>query len=393
MAEETKETVSVHENIMKLNSALEGLPGASQIMKSLGEEAIKTGDIKITKQDNPDNRTAPETVKPSVIPQMKTEEPEVKPETAKPEDVIDEVETNPLLAAKGVKNKKEVAFENFDQVKSTIKKDFGIDVKDEKDFGKILNSSKKWREDAAKVPELEEKITQFNDIFEKMPDSLLNSVKAFFNGQEDWDKEITSRPKFDFNKPVEKQNVENLVNFYFPGEFTKEDFDNDEKPSGLKIAEKAAKDRFLSDKREIESASAAQLRMSEMRLTAKKASIASSLNTLKQSFPEIDKAEEKRLTKALESGDILSLFTNKDGSYKPDAAKKLFLAEYGESAIENLMKVSAKRAESKANEDILTRGADKPKPEKGGAVNEEKSVEVKKVIDSMTQGLNRGKTY
>ena len=400
MAEETneKEVLGINQGILKLNNALSGLPGANDIMQQLGEEAIKTGDIKMVKVDGSQLEKIPETAKTSDIPLMKDEEKkpegEKKPAAEKKVETDEEEITNPILKSmKQTSKKGDVTFENFDQVKATIKKDFGIEIKDEKDFGKVINSSKKWREDAAKLPELEEQIGQFNKLFEEMPAPLLDSMKAFFAADPNWDRPIVSRPRFDFSKPVENQNIKELVKHYFPDDFTKEDFEAEEKSPALKIAEKAAKDRFVSDKNGLEEKSAAQVRQSTERLNSRKASIASSLTILKQSFPEIDKAEEKRLTKALESGDINSLFINKDGSFKPDAAKKLFLAEYGEGAIENLMKMSAKRAESKANEDILTRGADTPKPKKGGAVGDEKTIEVMKVVNNMTQGMNKKRTY
>ncbi len=411
----TTERVVVSQGLSNLASAMEGLPGAAQILKSTSDAAVKEGLIKTVTAEGNDLTKIPETVKTSTIPKMRTEEQtagntentntatadatentsvENKDTKTADEDNSADEETNPLLKSLNAgKKAKAVVFENFDQIKATAKKEFGIDIKDEKDFGKVFSSSKKWREDAAKVPDLESKVAQFNEIFENMPDSLLNSVKDYFDAKPDWDKHITNKPKFDFSKPVEKQKVEELVNYYFPGDFTEDDFKAEEKGKDLKIAEKAAKDRFNSDKLGLENDSAAQMRLSEARIEGRKTSIASSLTTLKQSFPEIDKSEEKRLTKILESGDINSLFINKDGSYKPGAAKMLFLAEYGEGAIENLMKVSAKRAESKANEDILTRGADTAKPNNGGAVADKNAIEVKKVIEGMTQGLNTKRTY
>lgn len=410
------ERVEVSEGIRNLAAAMEGLPNAGTILAKVATEGVKEGLIKTVKVEN-EIAGNPSTVQTSKEPLMRSEENAndkgdnkgaaaatntaaaaddkgAASNTATNDDNDGgEDENNPILKSLGGNKKNKLAaFENFDQIKAVVKKDFGIEIKNETDFGKLLNSSKTWREAAVKVPELEEKITQFNEIFENMPAPLLNSMQDYFNAKPDWDRHIVERPRFDFTKPVEKQKVEDLVMHYFPGEFKEEDFTADEKPAALKIAEKAAKDRFNSDKLELENASATQMRLSQARIDARKTSINGSLTTLKQSFPDIDKAEEKRLTKILESGDINSLFFNKDGSYKPTAAKMLFLAEYGEGAIENLMKISAKRAESKANEEILDRGADKPKPDKGGAADQD-AVKVKKVIEGMTNGLNRKTTY
>jgi hypothetical protein len=118
------------------------------------------------------------------------------------------------------------------------------------------------------------------------------------------------------------------------------------------------------------------------------------LTTLKSSFPDLDAKGIKEISKVLESGDINSLFFDKNGAYKTDAAERVLLALYGKETIKSMMKVSAKRAESATNEDILSRGANKPRAQKGGGsqkgVVDEKT---KKAIDVLVGGLNKNKTY
>lgn len=410
MAEESNEVkptdkIQIPGSISNLNAALEGLPGAGKIMTELATNAVKEGLIKTVPQS--DLEKIPEKIETPKIPLMRDEqqldnkddkndpkgaEKKVEKEKVAVVEDEDDGDPNPIIAS--FKSKKtDLAFENFGEIQTHIKKSYGIEIKSEKEFGKFLKSTEKWREDSVKLPEMSQKVEQFENIFNEMPAPLLNGIKAYFDGNQNWANEIAKTPKFNFNKAPEDQSTKELVTHYFPNKFKDEDFTAEEKSEALQIAIQASYDKFNADKRELETASATQETLSRNRLEARKNSISSSLTTLKQSFPEIDKAEEKRLSKILESGDIHSLFFNKDGSYKPDAAKRLFLAEYGEGAISQLMKVSAKRAETKTNEEILSRGADKPKPDKGGAPKTEVDEKLIKKVTEITGGLNKKQTY
>ncbi len=223
-------------------------------------------------------------------------------------------------------------------------------------------------------------------------------MKAFFDGDGNWMKVITNAPQFDFTKPVEKQDIKILVNSYFPNEFSQEDWDEATEPKALTIAKQSAKEKFSADKRELDTLSATQIKDARLRKEAKAESVDGSLTVLKQSFPDLDKTDIKDIQKVMESGDINSLFINKNGTWKSDAAEKIMMALYGKSTIMSLTKAAAgaaaKRAESKANEEILSRGADTPAPNRNsGAETNKPNPEVAKKVDSLTKGLNKKTTY
>lgn len=402
-----QEVVEMSDAMRNLASSLEGVSNANAILTDTGKEAVEKGVIKIKNvdQENVDNE-APESEekKPAKVNGKTTEKKVETPtdENSSNEDDNqededdDEIEKNPLLkSVKGKKeNKNEVVLENFDQIKEHAKKTLGITVKSEKDMAKVFSSATKWREDAAKVPDLIDKVEKLEELFQQMPSPLLNSVKAFFDGDADWDKQIVNRPKFDYTKPVEKQDTKMLVNHYYPNKFTDADWNETDVPQALEIAISSAKTFFAKDKMQLEKESADMVTNSQNRLEAVKSSITGSLKSLSDSFPDLDQKGIKEITKVLESGDINSLFYDKKGVYKSDAAEKLLMAMYGKDTIKSMMKVSAKRAESKANEDILSRGADKPKPNKGGGSQKDVVDEkTEKAINALIGGLNKTKTY
>ena len=397
----------IPEGIAKVNSFLEGLNGQNDIMQNLGERAIKEKVITFSEKKPADNTEAApivEAAKPNETaaaeknddnkPGAETDKPVT--ETEKPViefELSEEDQKNPFLKNKKTA-KSDFKFENIDQVKEAAKKTLGIEIKNESDFGKVFSSALKWREDAQKLTETQERLVAVEELLENAPESVINALKAYYSGDENWASPILNMPKFDFSKPVEKQDIKTLVNNYFPNQFTQDDWDAEDKPKALQIAETAAKEKFIADKRELESQSATQIKDANTRKDARIESISSSLTVLTQSFPDLDKTDIKDIQKVMESGDVNSLFFNKNGSFKPDAAKKIMMALYGESAIKNLTKMAEKRAESKANEDILTRAADNAKPARNsGDQNGKVNAETIKKVSEFTSGINRKTTY
>lgn len=419
-------TVEVSENFTNLVSAMEGLPGAEQILQDTGKEAVEKGIIKVPGQasaaapaannsaangnngqqqaaaeeeeEGSENEEGKDGKKKTAAPvengqqQAAAEEEEEEEE----EDELTEEElNNPLLSSvKGKKAaKNDIVFENFDQIKAHTKKHFGIDVKSEKDFAKFFQSATTWRAKAQAADELTEKVAQFEGLFDNMPAPLLESVKAWAAGDAEWHTHVNQNVAFDFSKPADKQDEKALVNHYFPGKFTDADWAEETRPQGLDIALSSSKKQYTTEKREVEQKSADMIQKSNERIARVKTSVAGSLNTLKASFPDLDTKGLKEISRILESGDINSIFFDKNGSYKPEAAEMLLMAKYGKETIKKLMKVSAKRAETAANEDILTRGADKPRPQKGGAQHKQVDEKTQKAINALVGGLNPKKTY
>lgn len=319
--------------------------------------------------------------------------PIVAKKTAKKKEVALEIES-PLFGGKKKigKGKKaaEPVFEKIEDAYAYVKKNFGQEIKDVKDLPKFFTSAETWRKAATKLPEIEKKNIAMNRIFEEMPATLLDAVKVHFEGGK-WE-DVIAKPRFDYNIPVEKQDEKALVNHYFPGKFVEADFEDEAKKDALDIAKQASKDKFQSEKTTFEQKRADTVTKAKTTLANRKNSVASSVKVLKESFPDLNEADSTEVMTLMESGDIAGLFLNADGTYKPEAAEMLMLAKHGKSVILQFMKMAENAGETKANEDLLSRGSDKPKKHKGGA---DKTVnkDVVKYIGSLTSGANKKRTY
>lgn len=288
----------------------------------------------------------------------------------------------------------DLVIENEAQAIEAINKKFGHDLKSIKDLPKFFESVSKMRDNSQKFKEAQEESKKYKDLLESLPDEFIEGMSAFVKG-EDYTKVFTSKPKFDFNKPVEKQDIKELVNHYFPNKFTEEDFADENKSAALEIAEAAAKDKYSVEKQAKDNQRVAAETMAKQRFEAFKKSISNSVDYLKKTFPDTDEEMLKEATQILEGGPqrVVSWFFNEDGTVKQEAAEMFMLAKHGKDEIQKMMRVAARNTESRLNEELVSRGADKPNPVKQqqqapGSISEE----TKKLITGL-EGFKSKKTY
>ena len=92
-----------------------------------------------------------------------------------------------------------------------------------------------------------------------------------------------------------------------------------------------------------------------------KGSVVSSVEKLKQQFPNFSKKDLQKVRQRLVDEDIESLFYNKDGTYKEEAAEMMAFSMFGKQVMESLLGRAKKDGISKANETIVKRGNKKPR--------------------------------
>lgn len=161
---------------------------------------------------------------------------------------VNEIET-PLFGKQELGKKKPeekpVEFKEFSEIQDYVKANYGIE-----DVNKFITESvPKFREQAQKMGEYEKKVNEFTKIFENIPEPLFNAVKSHLEGRS-WKEEIEKAPKLDFNKKVDDHDKNKLIETYFPGKFSKDDFDSEEEGNKkiLEIAYDAAKRSYEADK-------------------------------------------------------------------------------------------------------------------------------------------------
>jgi hypothetical protein len=396
-------------------AALEGVPGfENQETVEMADAAVKLGVFKKVDADGKEATVKPPKKEKPVVEDTdngeepepeEEEEEELEPEEEEEEDddqepeagkkgkekkVVDDDEDDAIFG-KIKKGTKPVKVEKIEDLPVIFKKNLGIEIKDIKDYGKVVAAAKKWRADAQKSKVFEKEANDFKDFFMRVPEPLMEALKAFDKGQ-DWETTLNERPVFDYSKDVNKMDQKKLVEHYFPGEFSKEDFEAEEVPKALTIAIKSSKDKFNKEKEIVEGKRTNQVNQARELLKARTTSLTGSVSALNTAFPDLPEQTLEEVKSVMKGGDVTALFLNPDGTWKPEAAERLLLALHGKKTIKRFAKVAENRAKTEVREEILKKSSGKSKSPKGGA--EKTSAEVLKELERLTGGIGKKtKTY
>jgi len=397
-----------------VSAALAGFVSKETLAKVQAEEkpvATPEGNENKGAEENPNHEAKPKSLAEARLEKQQKEEAEkqaaleeekkkAKPsveEESEEEEEQEEEKKETKKSVFGIGNKpkqkqQDIKIENAEDAIKAINSKFGQNLKDVKDMPKFFESVEKMRVSAQKAETLEKENSQYKGILENLPSDFIGAIKEYYNGG-DYMKVFANKPKFDFTKPAEKQDTKELVNHYFPGKFTDEDFNEEEPSSALEIALSASRDKYEMEKKAIDDRRATETKTASERLEAFKSSVGSSVDHLKKSFPEVSKDELQNVVKIIEGGpkSIVDFFYNQNGTVKQEAAEMLMMAIHGKSQIEMMMEVAANQAESRVNEEIVTRGADGPRPKKSVQA-EGLSPEVQKLINDFGS-FKEKKTY
>lgn len=292
----------------------------------------------------------------------------------------------------------QIVIESPDHILPVIQKEFGMaDLKDIKDLPKFFESTRDWRNKAQQFEKVNKEHTQVLQEIESLPVEFHEAFRALSEGKDYRAPFTQSAPKFDYKLDADKQDVKSLVDHYFPDKFTKEDFEESEKSPQLEMAISLSKDKYTLEKQKVEAQRAEKAAAGKKQLDAYKASLAGSVSDLTQAFPEMDADAIKEVQSVFEGGQrsVLSYFFNDDGTVKPTAMRQFALAVHGEAEIQRMMELGAHIGETRANEEILSRGADRPDPRRSSGQQDMVSDEVKKKIAGFERlgKISGGRTY
>lgn len=372
-------------------------------MKGFDENNFKKEIIEIRKTEQPAEVNNNGAGDPTPVVEKKPGEegyvekkPEVTPAAeVKPGDKPDEevVETKLFGKKKLGSDKKPgeepVVLKEFSDIEKYVESNYGV-----KDVNKALTEIvPKWREQAQKGAESEKKYSEIMTTLDKLDEDIVEIMKANLEGK-DWRKVITDAPKINFNKKVEDYSKKDLVNHYFPGKFSDEDFtDSDEENKSLDIAYEAAQKSFTNDKTSFDGKRAAMIENQNKQIEAYEKSITSSVEHLQKTLPHLNELVVKETGEALKSGaqGILSEFLNDDGTLKPDAAQKLAMARHGLEALNTYMGIATRKAETEIREEFVSKAPDKLQGQNGGGENK-LSERAKSTLD-MLKGIGKKSHY
>ncbi len=214
--------------------------------------------------------------------------------------------------------------------------------------------------------ELSQKAEAHDDIVRdlvSLPADIKAAIDAVSNGRDHVAAFNSASNSLDFNRDFDSQDKSKVVKHYFAEEISKlekkrdkgdiDDVDFDDK---VDLLYGSAKRLFSQEKELFNKRRADLIKQEEDKQKSYKSSIISSVNSLMEKYPRFNKTDAQRIRQRLSDGNLDSIFFNKDGTLKKNAAEKLAYAEFGERVIQELQESAEKRGESKANEKVVMRG-------------------------------------
>jgi len=271
---------------------------------------------------------------------------------------------NPFLSDE--KKEAPVDIKDFNDAINFMSTKTGIEIKDIKDIPKFVTAFTALQTEKEELTGERNQLLDYKAVFDGMPEDILSIFTSWLN-EEDYHGQIQTiaRMSIDFTKPVDSHESKTLVDLYFPNKFSAEDYEEMKEDKnlekGFNIALESARKAYKSDQEKIKGVRDNYKKQVDDEKKAFTKSVEASLETLQKSVPYLQENHKKKVKSVLDGGvyGIMEMFVDRDGSLKPEAAKLVALALYGEQAINAQSKIAANRAETQANETILRRTSTK----------------------------------
>jgi hypothetical protein len=261
--------------------------------------------------------------------------------------------------------------ENKEVVESFLKT-IGLDIKPE-EFTEKVNH---WKQTEETLVQKSKELENVTNLFSLLPPELYEAVNLVAKGQ-DWRGALQGQSKIDYAKDVNSFSDEDLVEAFFPGEISNEDWeeykDEDGDPrikKSIDLIVRQSKEKFSFVKNEKESLSQKAINDQRVQIESYNSSLKNSVSKLPTLIEGISDSYVRSVEKELSSNtSIRDLFFDEKGMMKENAAMAYVMAKDGFSLLEKYKSVIEKRVETEKNLDLLSRGARSPKSTsgKGGA--------------------------
>src|SRR3990167_3552490 len=380
-APEVDEVASNIESIIhtvNANPSLKEVPGIKEIYDKIGEIDIDENDFSKNGEKKAEIKK-----EPKEEPGEEQEEEEEEEEEEEP----GEGKTSIFFAKK--KKAPEIDIKKPEDVVGYVKNRYAIEIKDlvDKDgWGKFFSSADGWRKDSQQLVDISKKYDDMVSGLAELPQPLYDAIEAWGRA-EDWSKVLNNTvSRLDYNVDFGELEEEDIIKHYFPEDIKElkedlksEDIDDDYYEKELGKLKKQARRFFDRDKKDFNS-QRALLKQKEVDRQGKvKESAESSVEDLRKDFPDFSAAYLKKVRQRLVTGDLASLFYNKDGSYKKDAAKRIAFAEFGEEEQKGAVTKAERKGNLDATEEFIKKSpkkvATKKQDSEQGSLHEKEALE------------------
>jgi hypothetical protein len=289
------------------------------------------------------------------------------------------------------KQQEQVSFNDLNEAISFLSEKTGMDMKSPSDLATLVDSYSSIKSERERLLNENNDILRFKQVFETMPDDLFNAVNLWASDKDYRDflrAEISE--KLDFSKPFHKQDKEAIVNFYYPGKFSKEEL-SEEGNQKVAFALEQAEAKYSKDQDELKNRPSyrdkylEEERKYKEKLDSSRKKAEDYFNSLNVNLND---EQKKAVNDIIKGGQVSVLreFVNDDGTWKEDAYEKALYMKHAKEIIDTMEKFISRRVESKANEQFVQRGKDEPGKQRPGQQTSHSEDEVKAFVKNLIPG-------
>lgn len=250
---------------------------------------------------------------------------------------------------------------SFEDVQAFAKEQ-GFEISQVDDIRQLFTQVTELKQKAENANHLQAAVDSYKTQLGSLPPPVLNLVEAAIAGQ-DYKaliSDIAAGVQVDLSKSFNDHDPISLIKQYADSGITKEAYDelSDPNKNALRAV---AKTKYESDQQRWKQVTTDNSnKQTEFNQKFSK-SIEASVSELRKAFPDMDDSTIKAVTDKMAYGFKDSLF-NPDNTYKPEAAVKIAMQEYGQEALNaqkntigSLAQQIAGKIEGKVNEQLLQR--------------------------------------
>jgi len=280
-------------------------------------------------------------------------------------------------------------FKDETELAKYITEKYGQKIENPETLGKFFQTTvDKWRNDSQELRKSEGILDGYQKLFNQLPEPMREAIEEWGNAGDWQQKLLSSLPKFDYSKNFDKHNAVDMLTKYFPGKFEADEIEDIENNPTVEKALEVAKEKYNLEKQSFENRRAEIERQANEKVDLIKRSVNSSVDKLKEVFPDMDRKAIKEIESVMVGGTVGDLLFNKDGTYKSDAAKKIAFILYGDNEIKKREAKAKVSATNDSLQDVISRGSDKPRFGKG-----QMAVPSNEQADFITRTFAKKNTY
>jgi len=297
-------------------------------------------------------------------------------EAAKPDKKVEPITVKTPFGQKtfGVKEdeKGEVTLQSFEDVQ-TFAKVNNLELKEVNDLQGVIKEHAKLKTELEHLTGLQKQIENYERTLKSLPNEVSLILDSAIKGQDYTQliQNIANRGALDFSRSFSNYQINDMINHYSDTKRTQDEFK--EMDEGQYNALKdLAKTKYETDQASYNAQIQQTKRSTELAQQNFDQSVENSIKLLRTNNPGMGEAEIKRIRDIM-TADLQNTLFNGDGyTYKPEAAERIAMQEYGKEAIlaqqHTIADIVARyqnQGVSQAREEILEHSDKRPMPAGG----------------------------